>query len=314
MRALPDPAASRPWSGPDLRDLGVSRREREGPLWQSLRRGVHAWHGLDASDPDVRIAAALVDRPEAVLGGWASLRTQGVDRVDGRTGPGGSSLVPVLLHVGPSGRTRPTVGLDVDRGRLDPRDVLEVSGVRVTGASLAVLTVAAQHGAEEGLVAADAAVRCGLTSPAALADRVGSMGRTRGVPAARVVAALVDRRAASAPESRLRYVWVVEAGLARPEVNPMLVDRDGLVVASPDLLDTEAAMAGEYDGSHHRELRQHTADNEREEDIERLGVAVVRATSVDLWPRRQHLVRRLVDAHGRGLTRDRSRDNWGWVA
>ncbi len=314
MLPLPDPAASRPLAVTDLRDLGVTRRERAGPLWQPLRRGVLAWHGLDASDPDVRIAAALIGRPEVVLGGWASLRVQGADRLDGRSGPGGATLLPVLLHVGPGGRTRPAPGVAIDRGRLDARDVLEVSGVRVMGASLACCTVAARCGVEEGLVAADAAVRAGLTSPAALACRVRSMGRARGVPAARLVAELVDGNAASAPESRFRFVWVVEAGLARPAVNPILVDREGLVVASPDLWDPEAAMAGEYDGSQHRELRQHTADNEREENIERLGIAVVRATAIDLWPRRRHLVRRLVDSHSRGMARDRSRDAWGGVA
>ena len=54
----------------------------------------------------------------------------------------------------------------------------------------------------------------------------------------------------------------------------------------PDLLDLESGLAGEYDGSTHRGLREHTEDNAREECLEDLGVEVVRATSLDLGPAR----------------------------
>jgi hypothetical protein len=114
-----------------------------------------------------------------------------------------------------------------------------------------------------------------------------------GVPVARAVVELCDPRARSAGESRLRYIWIVEAGLPRPEVNPLVVDALGTVVAMTDLLDTGAGLAGEYDGSTHRELEEHTSDNAREEDLEALGLVVVRATSINVGPKRLDLVRRL---------------------
>lgn len=126
------------------------------------------------------------------------------------------------------------------------------------------------------------------------------------------MAHLVDGRAASPPESRLRYVWVVEAGLPVPLVNATVVDEGGFVAGKPDLLVLEAAAVGEYDGAQHRELAAHTADNAREEGFERLNIVVARATSIDLWPGRRRLVVRLLDAHGRGMARDVSRDRWGW--
>jgi len=79
-------------------------------------------------------------------------------------------------------------------------------------------------------------------------------------------------------------------------------------VGEPDLLDVEAATVGEYDGSQHRELRQHTSDNVREEGFERLNLTVVRATALDLWPHRAQLLGRLRDGWQRGDRRDRSRD------
>ena len=132
----------------------------------------------------------------------------------------------------------------------------------------AVVHIAARYGAEEGLVAADAAWRAGLTSRPELQAYVGQRARSRGIRSARLVAHLADPRAASLPESRLRYVWVVEAGLPVPLVNVTLTDTDGHRLGDPDLLDTEAALVGEYDGAHHRELDNHTRDNAREEGFE----------------------------------------------
>ena len=291
----------------------MSRRELESANWQHQRRGVHVWHEHDPTDPGVRIEAAAAGRPEAVLGGWASLYAQGVRRLDGRTSPAASRLQPVLLHVGPTGRIRPTPALDVDRGRLDPADVLDVGGFGVTHAAHAVLTIACRYGAEEGLVAADATVRAGLTSPEELAARVAAMSSARGVPHARLVSELVDGRARSAPESRLRYVWVVEAGLPRPHVNPLVLTSDGLVVAATDLLDLDAALVGEYDGAHHRDATQHADDNEREESLERLNLVVVRAGALHLWRRRRALVARLQDGYRDGMGRNRAKDRWGWL-
>jgi hypothetical protein len=247
-----------------------------------------------------------------VLGGWASLRAQGVRPLDGRTGPSASELVPILLHVGPAGRTRPAPLLDVDRGRRAPDDVLEVGDLLVTPADHACVAIACRYGAEEGLVAADAAVRAGLTSQQQLRERIARTGRSRGLPNARLMAELVDGRAMSTMESRFRFIWVVRAGLPAPEVNPLVLTDTGGVLAAVDLLDVEAAMVGEYDGGHHRELRQHSEDNEREESLERLNLTVVRATSVDIWPHRRHLVARLLDARHDGLGRDRGRDRWAW--
>ncbi len=90
-----------------------------------------------------------------------------------------------------------------------------------------------------------------------------------------------------------------------------MVDEWGQLLGMPDLLDDDAGFVVEYDGAHHRALRQHTSDNAREEGFERAGLIVVRATAIDLWPRRAELVRRLRDGHARGLARDRTQDRWG---
>jgi hypothetical protein len=266
---------------------------------------------LASGDTDVRVAAVRRLVPlEVPLGGWAALRWLGVDALDGRTGPAGATLLPITVCTGPVGRLRARRGLVVDRSTLMDVDVVEHNGVLVTTAERSCLDVMRGFGAEEGLVAADATVRAGLTTPERLAATLTRMSGLKGVPQARVAVSLVDGRAESGPESRLRYVWVVEAGLPVPLVNPVVLDLAGRFVARADLVDPEAGTVGEYDGSQHRELAQHTADNVREEDLEGLNLEVTRSTSLDLWPHRRRLVTRLRVAHRRGTQRDHGKDSW----
>jgi hypothetical protein len=308
---LPEPA-SRPRTTADLLATGVTRHRVAGPRWTPVLRGVHAPAGTDPTDPMTRILAVAELMPErAVIGGWAALHLLGVRDLDGRTGPGGRTLLPVRVCLGPFGGMRPRTGIEADRAVLLPEDVTEVHGLAVTTAVRSCVDVMRFDGVEEGVVAGDAAGRFRVAGPEEIRAYVASHPGMKGIPAARTAAALLDPRAASCPESRLRVVWVVEAGLPMPLVNVEVVDLDGFLLGLADLFDPEAAMVGEYDGSQHRDLAQHTADNAREEGFERHNAVVVRATSIDLWPRRPHLVRRILAAHADGMARDRSRDRWG---
>jgi len=266
---------------------------------------------LVSGDTDVRVAAVRRLIPiEVPLGGWAALRWLGVDALDGRTGPAGATLLPITVCTGPVGRLRSRPGLVVDRSTILAIDLVEHAGVLVTSAERSCLDIMRFHGVEAGLVAADSTVRAGLTTRERLTAVLARMCGLKGVPQARLAVSLVDGRAESSPESRLRYVWVVEAGLPVPLVNPVVLDLDGRFVARTDLVDPEAGTVGEYDGSQHRELAQHTADNVREEDVEGLNLEVTRSTSLDLWPHRRRLVARLQAAHRRGTARDRAKDSW----
>jgi hypothetical protein len=288
----------------------VSRYELTGPLWQSLTRGVHAWHDLRGTEPDVRIGVARLLLPDhGAVGGWAALRVLGVKVLEGDRGP---HLSPqdVLLCVGTRGGIRVRPGYALSRWALPQEDVLEHRGIPVTIAERSCVEIMCREGVEEGLVAADAACAAGITSVDRLASYVEAHPRRPGIGRARLATGLVDPRSASMPETRLRFVWVVQAGLARPLVNRVVTDPSGFVAGAADLLDIEAGLVGEYDGAHHRELRQHTADNVREEGFERLNLTVVRATSIDLWPRRAALVDRILDGRRRGLARDRTREAW----
>ena len=133
------------------------------------------------------------------------------------------------------------------------------------------------------------------------------------MPTLRRALPLVDPRAASLGESRLRLLWVLDAGLPAPAVNAAVTTIDGRLLGIADLLDPDAGLVGEYDGAVHRDLWQHTRDDAREEWLESAGLVVVRATAVDLRAEhRARTVNRLRVAHARAVARDRAADRWTW--
>jgi hypothetical protein len=165
---------------------------------------------------------------------------------------------------------------------------------------------------EDGLVVADLmAKRLGVDA-SQLSRYAREHRRFRGSPIVRAVTPLIDPLSRSSGESRLRYLWIVEARLPMPRCNPYLVDETGDVFAMPDLLDVSSGLVGEYDGSTHRDLGQHTEDNVREEDIESHGLVVVRATSLDVGRHRDRTVRRLRDGYRRATSTPPGDPTWGW--
>lgn len=196
------------------------------------------------------------------------------------------------------------------RSQVADDDLTIVDGIVVTNATRTAFDLARRASIEDGLVATDVLCRELHVPPAHVLHYAQRHRRLRGSPIARTVLSLTDPRSRSTGESRLRYIWVVLAGLPRPQCNAYVVDEDGTVVAMPDLLDDGTGLVAEYDGSTHREATEHTEDNNREEQIEGLGLVVVRATSIDVGPRRDRTVTRLLAAATRataGTTR-----SWGW--
>lgn len=306
----PHADAQRALPNRDLATLDIRRGELDGPRWRAPFRGIHTPALAVPGTPRQRIydAAELVVHGGAV-GGWAAAHLLGALALDG-LGLSGRREEPVVLLTPTRQHPCPRPGVRVFRSRLGPDDVVDVDGIPVTSSLRTAFDLARASSLEHGLVAVDAFARAARLDLVALDRYVRRHPRYRGVPVARAVVELCDPRARSAGESRLRYVWVVAAALPRPEVNPLVVDARGTVVATTDLLETAVGLAGEYDGSTHRELAEHTSDNAREEQLEGLGLVVVRATSIDVGPQRDDLVRRLHVGHERALSTTRT--SWGW--
>jgi hypothetical protein len=293
----------------DLLALGVTPDELRGPRWRAAFHGVHTPTTPQTDAPHQRILdAAEIVPPGGAVGGWSAGYLLGATELDGR-GRSGRERQDVVVVVPPRCHPAPRDGVRFVRSRLDDGDVLEVDGVTVTHPVRTSFDVARSSTVESGVVGTDILARqLGVETldVVAYADR---HRRFRGVPVARVVLGLTDPRSRSSGESRLRYLWVVEAGLPRPQCNAYVVDALGTVVAMADLLD-DSGLVGEYDGSSHRAIDEHTRDNCREEDLEGLGLVVVRATSLDVGPYRRRTVARILDGHRRALAV--TARSWGW--
>ncbi len=163
---------------------------------------------------------------------------------------------------------------------------------------------------ESAVVALDALARAKVVRLEDVAGYVDAHRGWKGAARARRAVALADPRTRSCAETRLRLLWVLDAGLPAPLVNRPVLHIDGYVLGEVDLLDAHAGLVGEYDGAGHREPVQHAADNNREEWLEDAGLVVVRVTAIDLASHRSRSIGRLRAGHARGLRRDRSRDRW----
>jgi len=284
-----------------LRKYGITDHELRGPLWHSPIYGRHCFALGETDDPTRRIRNAISVLPsDGAISGWAAAYLHGVTQLDGRAWSG--DLEPVLIAL-PYRRRIRRAGIETVRAPLPPGDVTVTKRVRVTTPLRTCFELIRRSELEGAVVALDVMLRHGLVTLDEIREYVYDRAGWKGTPVARTAIDLADPRAASGPESRFRMVWQIDAGLPRPEVNCTVRDPSYRFVGIPDLLDPNVGLVGEYDGSQHRALGQHTADNAREERLEALGLTVVRATSIDLRAGRPRLVHRLRDAHRRASER-----------
>lgn len=120
--------------------------------------------------------------------------------------------------------------------------------------------------------------------------------RRRGTAGVRVCARAVGRVAEgplSRPESFLRLL-LVDAGVPAPRVNFSATDHRGSFIAMPDLAWPEVKVALEYEGDHHRGVRQFRDDIRRVEKLVDHGWLVIKVSADDVFDRPRELVDRVV--------------------
>jgi len=279
VQPIPDPLVARPWrlGAPPERVIRAVAGAR-GPLWTRPHRGVLAWSALDPSATSFRVLAAAEAEPGVPLGTWAAAWMHGAQDLDGEWATG----VPqdVVFCPGRSGRRMARPGLRPLRSELDDEDVVVVRGIPVTSPVRTAFDLGRTAPNLDTAVAdVDCLLRHTRVAVPALAAYTARRPGWKGVPLLRAALPLLDPRSRSRPESRMRVVWVRDAGLPLPLCNAEVRSRQGRrLLGIPDLLDPASGLVGEYDGGYHRDPDQHGADNVREERLEEHGLVVVRAT------------------------------------
>lgn len=182
-----------------------------------------------------------------------------------------------LIH----GNRNPLTGLLIHGDRVDADEVGSIEGVPVTTATRTALDLACWYPLGEAVTAIDALARAAdlrLSAVLSLAQR--TPGRRR-IRQAREALGLVDAGSQSPRETMLR-LWLVEAGLPKPQTQIPVYGDNGSPIAYLDMGWPELRVAVEYDGEQHRTDRsQYRWDVRRREIPERQGWIVIRVLAGD---------------------------------
>jgi hypothetical protein len=153
-------------------------------------------------------------------------------------------------------------GLVVHRRQLQPPDVVEHRGLRLTSGAQTFLDLSPGLWPEDLVAVGDALLRRGCMSPESLAERLGRADRVRGVLRARMCAPLLSGLAMSRPESHIRY-WILTSDLPTPQAQIPIRDRWGVARTHADLGYEEWKVALEYEGRQHADTDQFGRDIDR---------------------------------------------------
>lgn len=310
MQTLPETLLRGAHPARALTAAGVTDHRRD-PLWRQALPNRWAWVATDPDHPRQRAlvgASAVPD--DGAVGGWAAAFLHGARQLDGST-VDPAVHEPVLLCMRRV-RQRPWwTGVRPFRSDLDAGDVVEVDGVPVTSPLRTAFDLARlAPDLTEAVVRLDVLARDLSVDPDEVLAYARERRRWRGVPRARAASRLVDVRTASPQETRYRMLWVLDAGLPRPLCNWPVTDLDGRLLGIVDLLDPDAAVAGEYDGADHAAPERRALDHARQETIEAHRLRVVRIAGPDLARHRVRTVLRVQRRYAEGRHRDRRRDLW----
>ncbi|MEJ7796628.1 MAG: hypothetical protein WKF50_13815 [Nocardioides sp.] len=276
---------------------GPTPGQVRGKAWRQTSYGLHVPSSVDRTDPGQRTveAAALLGPDEGVTG-WAALAWQRARWFSGTTVSGEPQPMTIVAkrHVVPPAH------IDLSQEYLKPGDVEVVDGLPVT---LAVRSVCfeARYAATlaEAVVAVDMGAYDDLVSLSELVPYVAAQMAPTGIGLARKALSLVDENSWSPQETRMRLVWELLGERPRPLCNVPIFDRWGRHVATPDLLDPEAGVVGEYDGSLHLAGQQRARDLRREGELRALGLEYVTMVAGDRTDDHHSFLIRLATAYAR---------------
>lgn len=261
---------------------GPTPRAAAGPEWRRTSRGHYVPSYVESTTAQ-RIAEVGAVLPERVaVTGWAALSWRGARWFEGLDAQGVPLAVPV---VAPTRCLRPQPVMELREERLAEEDL----DTAVAQLEMAYASDLVSAGEVE----------------AWLDERPGLPGVVQG----REALALADENSWSPMEWTLRRLWLDRFAGARLLVNRPVFDLTGKHVATPDLIDPETGVTGEYDGAAHHGGVRRAKELRREGDVRRHGLEPVVMVAPDVH-RPAGFWARLDDAYARAARRSASERTW----
>jgi hypothetical protein len=287
---------------------GPTRAEARGPGWRAASHGLYVptWVQLTTEQ---RIAEASCSLPEfGGVTGWASLNWQSATRWFDGTNSDGTDR-PVWLAVG-GDDIRPQPGVEISAERLDPRDLVTVDGIALTSAVRSTcFEMRYARSARQAAVILSMAAYYDLVSIDELAEYAARHSGWTGIPQCRAGIPLAEENCWSPTEVEMVIVWRVDAELPRPLCNQPLFDLYGHHIGTPDLLDIEAGVVGQYEGGLHLAGAQRSIDERAEELYRDFGLECFTMLAADRASTGR-MAARMHAARKRALWEAESRRRW----
>ena len=243
---------------------GPTKRQAAGPGFRQTSAGLYVASSVSTDNVDQRIyEQAHRLRSYGAVTGWAALRWRGAAYFDG-TGRGGTVRLPVPLIVGKT-RLAPDPRVTISEAHVAPTEMTLTGGIWCAPTQRALFD-AMRHATDvrSAVVCMDMAAAAWLVSVDLMSRYVALRPAWTGVPLVRKALILATNGSQSPRESRLRLIWVLDAGLPPPMCNVPVFSLDGTLLGYPDLFDPVAGMVGEYDGADHKSSDRHRQDVDRE--------------------------------------------------
>ena len=243
---------------------GPTRGQARGKGWRRTSRGFYVRASTDSGVPEQRIMEQSMPLGAAgAVTAWASLRMHRAGFFDGLDRDGVTPL-PVPL-ISPDRQLRPLPGRLVCQDRLDASERVVLRDVPCTEVRRATFDEMRRADLRSAVTTLDMVAAAELTSVNRMRAYLATRPGWNGGPLVADALELADERSRSPGETRMRLIWILDAGLPRPVCNRALFSLTGELLGVPDLLDVEAGVVGEYDGA------DHLADQRRYRDLGREG-------------------------------------------
>src|SRR4051794_12712091 len=256
----------------------LSRKQLTSGLYKRVLHNVYRDPSV-VDDHRLRArAAALVMPPEAAIAGRSAAAWFGA--------PFTTVADPVVVSLPRGAVWDGPRGVRVHKTDLSPADTwTDEDGVRLTTVHRTAWDVATLETATTAVVLLDGMLRHALRhdgqlTDASLAHAFAARRGRWGSRKAQFVLPLVDGRAMSPPESRVRVACHL-AGLPHP-VPQFQVVEDGVFLGQVDLAWPEAQLIAEYEGAYHFHELQIPRDDARSEQLVGAGWRVIGLSSIDL--------------------------------
>jgi hypothetical protein len=216
---------------------------------------------------------------DGALTGWAALAWRRVKWVDGTDRHGAPA--PVVI-VTPGHNTRARDGVVISHERLLPKERCTVDGV-VLSHPLRSTAYEVRHAPNlmEAVRWIDLVAASDLISLGELRAYADKLVAWTGVDHLRDALEHADENVWSPAEVDLRLTWTIRLGLSRVVTNRPVFDLDGRHIGTPDVLDLERGVVGEYDGGLHLAGKQRAKDLVREGAFRRVGLEYVTMVAAD---------------------------------